>query len=87
MPMTRQRHDNCDCLACQLVDKVEAGEPMTLTVEDARELALELGAAHTAAVRYLQRALKAEERVALLEDQAALASPTVVVHLGGPHAL
>ena len=79
MPMMI-RHDNCDCLACQLVDKVEAGEPMTLTVADARELAIKLGAAHTAAVRYLQRAVRAEERVVLLEDQAALASPTVVVH-------
>ena len=81
MPMMI-RHDDCDLHRLPASsDKVAAGEPLD---PDRRGCA---GAGSSRSARctpvgatYLQRAVRAEERVALLEDQAALASPTVVVH-------
>ena len=52
----------------------------TLDAEETAALAIDLGRLTVVGRTYAERALKAAERVVLLEDQAALASPTVVVH-------
>ena len=78
--IARHESPNCGCPLCRLADAASGERTLVLSAAEAETLAFEIDRLTVMARHYASRALKAEARIEELEEQAALASPTVAVH-------